>query len=50
MISAVKRDPTKVLKQVSENVLESNNADPCQNFLGETIFYIAKEVKQCRRC
>ena len=29
LISAVKRDPTKVSKEVYENVLESNSADPC---------------------
>ena len=31
-ISAVKRDPTKVFKEVYENVLESNPADPCPKY------------------
>ena len=31
-ISAVNRDPTKVSKQVYENVLESNPGDPCPEY------------------
>ena len=33
LISAVKKYPTKVLKEVYENVLESNPADPCPEYL-----------------
>ena len=32
LISAVKRDSTKVLKEVYENVLVSNPADPCPEY------------------
>ena len=40
LISAVKRDPTKILKEVYENVLKSNPAHPCpEYFFGETNSY-----------
>ena len=49
LISAVKRDPTKILKKVYENVPECNPADPCSEYFSvETTSYRerSREVSQ----
>ena len=49
-ISAVKRDPTKLLKEVTENVLESTLSIFVLNIFRWHQLYIAKKVEKCRRC